>query len=237
MINLGDEHSLHILPHLTRTYLLIPCSSISMFTGIIEGFGKVIAISRSRRSLRHPAKMRILLKVPSKLMEGLRSGDSVSLNGTCLTIMKLKNNLIEFEVVQETISRTCIGLMKKGDLVNIELSLKVGDRLDGHFVLGHTDGIGIIKEVKKSAGETKMWIASKNHALIPYMAQKGSIAVDGISLTLVDLDTVRKRFSVSLIPYTLQNTTLGFKREGDLVNIEIDVLSRYVINYQMIGNN
>lgn len=208
-----------------------------MFTGIIEGLGKVSSISRLNKGLGQFADMRLKLKIPLKLLKGLKLGDSMNLNGTCLTVMKIKNHLVEFEMVRETTKKSCMGQVKKGDLVNIERSLRLGDRLGGHIVLGHTDGIGIIDLVKTKDGETKMWITSEDHSLMPYIAQKGSIAIDGISLTLTDVDGKRNRFSVSLIPFTMRNTTLGLKRRGDLVNLEIDILSRYVINYQSIGNN
>jgi riboflavin synthase len=208
-----------------------------MFTGIIEGLGKVSSISRLNKGLGQFADMRLKLKIPLKLLKGLKLGNSMNLNGTCLTVMKIKNHLVEFEMVRETTKKSCMGQVKKGDLVNIERSLRLGDRLGGHIVLGHTDGIGIIDLVKTKDGETKMWITSEDHSLMPYIAQKGSIAIDGISLTLTDVDGKKNRFSVSLIPFTMRNTTLGLKRRGDLVNLEIDVLSRYVINYQSIGNN
>jgi riboflavin synthase len=208
-----------------------------MFTGIIEGLGKVSSISRLNKGLGQFADMRLKLKIPLKLLKGLKLGDSMNLNGTCLTVMNIKNHLVEFEMVRETTKKSCMGQVKKGDLVNIERSLRLGDRLGGHIVLGHTDGIGIIDLVKTKDGETKMWITSEDHSLMPYIAQKGSIAIDGISLTLTDVDGKKNRFSVSLIPFTMRNTTLGLKRRGDLVNLEIDVLSRYVINYQSIGNN
>jgi len=208
-----------------------------MFTGIIEGLGEVSSISRLNKGLGKFADMRLKLKIPLKLLKGLKLGDSMNLNGTCLTVMNIKNHLVEFEMVRETTKKSCIGQVKKGDLVNIERSLRLGDRLGGHIVLGHTDGIGIIDLVKTKDGETKMWITSEDHSLMPYIAQKGSIAIDGISLTLTDVNGKENRFSVSLIPFTMRNTTLGLKRRGDLVNLEIDVLSRYVINYQGIGNN
>jgi len=208
-----------------------------MFTGIIEGLGEVRSISRLNRGLEQFADMRLKLKIPLKLLKGLKLGDSMNLNGTCLTVINIKNRLVEFEMVRETTKKSCVGQVKKGDLVNIERSLRLGDRLGGHIVLGHTDGIGIIDLVKTKEGETKMWITSEDHSLMPFIAQKGSIAIDGISLTLTDVDGKKNRFSVSLIPFTMRNTTLGLKRRGDLVNLEIDVLSRYVINYQSIGNN
>jgi len=208
-----------------------------MFTGIIEGLGEVTSIASLNKEMGRSADMRLKLKIPLRLLKGLKLGDSMNLNGTCLTVINKRNQTVEFELVRETTMRSQMGQLKKGDLVNIERSLRLGDRLDGHIVLGHTDGIGIIDEVKRKDNETKMWIACKDHSLMPYIAHKGSIAIDGISLTSNDVDKKKDRFSVSLIPFTLENTTLGLKRQGDLVNIEIDVVCRYVINYQYSGNN
>ena len=208
-----------------------------MFTGIIEGLGEVKSISSLKGDLRRSADMRLKLKIPARLLKGLKLGDSMNLNGTCLTVVNKRNQMVEFELVRETTKRSQIGQLKKGDLVNVERSLRLGDRLGGHIVLGHTDGLGIIDEVNRKDTETKMWIICEDHGLMPYIAQKGAIAIDGISLTSNDVNGKRNKFSVSLIPFTLENTTLGLKRKGDLVNIEIDVLCRYVINYQNIGNN
>ena len=208
-----------------------------MFTGIIEGLGEVRSISSLNKELGRPAHMRLKLKIPLRLLNGLKLGDSMNLNGTCLTVMNKRNQMVEFELVSETTKRSQMGQLKKGDLVNIERSLRLGDRLGGHIVLGHTDGTGIVDEVKRKDTETKMWIKCEDHSLMPYIAQKGSVAIDGISLTSNDVDGKKNRFSVSLIPFTLENTTLGLKRRGDLVNIEIDILSRYVLNYQNFGNN
>ena len=210
---------------------------LDMFTGIIEGLGEVRSITNLNKELGRSADMRLKLKIPERLLKGVKLGDSMNLNGTCLTVMNKRNHMIEFELVRETTMTSRMGKLKMGDLVNIERSLRLGDRLGGHIVLGHTDGIGIIDVVKRKDTETRMWITCEDHSLMPYIAQKGSIAIDGISLTLNDVDGKKNRFSVSLIPFTLENTTLGLKRRGDLVNIEIDVLSRYVINYQNIGNN
>ena len=210
---------------------------LDMFTGIIEGLGEVKSISSMKKDLRRSADMRLKLKIPTRLLKGLKLGDSMNLNGTCLTVVNKRNQMVEFELVRETTKKSQIGQLKKGDLVNVERSLQVGDRLGGHIVLGHTDGLGIIDEINRKETETIMWIISKNHELMRYIAQKGSIAIDGISLTSNEVNGKRNKFSVSLIPFTLENTTLGLKRKGELVNIEIDVLSRYVINYQNIGNN
>lgn len=208
-----------------------------MFTGIVEGLGEVKSISSLKKDLRRSADMRLELKIPARLLKGLKLGDSMNLNGTCLTVVNKRYRMVEFELVRETTKKSLIGQLKKGDLVNVERSLRVGDRLGGHIVLGHTDGLGIIDEINREDTETTMWIISKSHELMRYIAQKGSIAIDGISLTSNEVNGKRSKFSVSLIPYTLENTTLGLKRKGELVNIEIDVLSRYVISYQNIGNN
>ncbi len=229
-------HIAKLQRNLIRTYSFISLL-LAMFTGIIEGLGEVISISSLNKELGRSAHMRLKLKIPVRLLKGLKLGDSLNLNGTCLTVINKRNLMVEFELVRETTKRSQMGQLKRGDLVNIERSLRLGDRLDGHIVLGHTDGVGTIDEVVRKDTGTKMWITCEDHSLMPYIAHKGSIAIDGISLTSNDVDGKKNKFSVSLIPYTLENTTLGLKRRGDLVNIEIDVLCRYVINYQNIGNN
>lgn len=208
-----------------------------MFTGIIEGLGEVRSILNLDREVGRSADVRLKLKIPIRLLKGLKAGDSMNINGTCLTVTKKRKQIVEFELVRETTRRSQMGQLKKGDFVNIERSLRLGDRLGGHIVLGHTDGIGIIEEVRRTDSETRMWIACEDHSIMPYIAHKGSIAIDGISLTISDTDGTKNRFSVSLIPFTLENTTLGVKRPGDIVNIEIDVICRYVFNYQKVGNN
>jgi riboflavin synthase len=155
-------------------------------------------------------------------------GDSVCINGACLTVAKLSRGDAEFEMVAETIRRTNLGLVKPGDKVNIERSMRVGDRLEGHFVLGHVDGTGTIEEIIKLPAETKLWIKLDNKDLAKSVVPKGSIAVDGISLTLVDVEG--DRVSISLIPHTLGMTTLGTRSKGDKVNIETDILGKYVSN-------
>ena len=193
-----------------------------MFTGIIEGTGKVRSVSKGRRGA--DTTMRVSL---SKIGRGLRRGDSVCINGACLTVTKLSKGDAEFEMVAETIRRTNLGGVKPGDRVNIERSMKVGDRIEGHFVLGHVDGTGVVEGVQKMAAETKIWIRL-GKGLAKSLVSKGSIAVDGVSLTLVDVDG--DRVSVSLIPHTLEATTLCERGKGDKVNIETDILGKYVTN-------
>lgn len=192
-----------------------------MFTGIIEGMAMVISTTKSRSGAETIIRVRL-----GKLVQGLREGDSVCINGACLTATKISKGEAEFEMVSETIRRTNLGQTRPGEMVNIERSLKVGDRLEGHFVLGHVDGTGIIEDIKKTLSETTVWIKLERE-LIKYVVPKGSIAVDGVSLTLVDVED--NRVSVSLIPHTMKVTTLGMRHRGDRVNIETDILGKYVI--------
>lgn len=192
-----------------------------MFTGIIEGIGMVTSISKSNSGAEVIIRVRL-----GKFGRGLKKGDSVCINGACLTATKLSRGEAEFEMVSETIRRTNLGQTKPGEMVNIERSLRVGDRLEGHFVLGHVDGTGVIDHIQKMSSETTIWI-KLDERLTKSLAPKGSIAVDGVSLTLVGFEG--DRVSVSLIPHTLKVTTLGMKRRGDRVNIETDILAKYVM--------
>lgn len=191
-----------------------------MFTGIIEGTARVKSVSKGKKGA--DALLRIEL---GKLSRGLKKGDSVCISGACLTITKLSTGDADFEMIAETTRRTSLGDLSPGDRVNIERSLRVGDRLEGHFVLGHVDGTGIVDDVIKLRSETKVWI-KLDEVLLKSVVPKGSIAVDGVSLTLVDVDD--DRVSISLIPHTLKATTLGQRSRGDRVNIEADILGKYV---------
>ncbi|MGH9921473.1 MAG: riboflavin synthase [Nitrososphaerales archaeon] len=191
-----------------------------MFGGIIQGLGKVEKISTTKGNGK-AAQMTVEL---GKLARGLKIGDSVSINGACLTVVGIKNNRASFEMVGETMKKTALGSLTIGDKVNIEQSLRVGDTIDGHFVLGHVDGVGIIAEKIKQKNQTKLWIRI-DKKLMRYVVPKGSIAIDGISLTVVDV--MKDRISVALIPHTLTMTTLGIKDKGDKVNVEMDLLGKY----------
>lgn len=195
-------------------------SCCCMFTGIVKSIGMVTSVSKSRSGAE--IIMRVRLR---KFGLGLKKGDSVCINGACLTATKLSKGEAEFEMVSETIRRTNLGQTKPGEMVNIERSLRVGDRLEGHFVLGHVDGTGVIEDIQKMSSETTIWI-KLDKWLAKSLVPKGSIAVDGVSLTLVDVKG--DRVSISLIPHTLKVTTLGMKRRGDRVNIETDILGKYV---------
>jgi len=192
-----------------------------MFTGIVEGLAEVRSVARAKKG----ADTAIRVKL-GRMAKGLKVGDSVCINGACLTVTKLQRGEAQFEMVAETVRRTSLGGIKPGDKVNIERSMRVGDRLEGHFVLGHVDGTAAIVEKIEKPSETTMWFKLGSKALARALVPKGSIAVDGISLTVVDVDGAK--FSVSLIPHTLDMTSLGLKKKSDKVNIETDVLSKYV---------
>jgi riboflavin synthase len=192
-----------------------------MFTGIVKGIGMVTSVSKSKSGAETAIRVRL-----GRLGRGLKRGDSVCINGACLTATKLLKSEAEFEMIAETIRRTNLGHVKPGEMVNIERSLRVGDRLEGHFVLGHVDGTGVIEDIQKMSSETIIRI-KLDKWLAKSVVPKGSIAVDGVSLTLVGVKG--NHVSVSLIPHTLKVTTLGMKRKGDRVNIETDILGKYVM--------
>ncbi len=193
-----------------------------MFTGIIEGIGKVEKIEKSSKN-RSAVQMTVNIGKHSK---GLKVGQSVALNGVCLTVTKINNDKCNFEMIDETTKKTDLGNLKKGSIVNIERSLKAGDRLEGHFVLGHVDGVGIIKKIEKKPKEVQIWFEVPKN-LARYVVQKGSIAIDGISLTVVDVK--KNLVSVCLIPHTIDVTNFHTKHVGDKVNIETDILGKYIL--------
>ena len=196
-----------------------------MFTGIIKGTGTIKSITGSKRTSSSDRRIRLEL---GRVGKGLKIGDSVSVNGTCLTVIILKKTAAEFEIVKETMDRTTLGSLKDGDSVNIERSLKLSDRFEGHIVLGHVDGVGEISDVIKFPAEIKMWIRVKGKEMMKYLVPKGSVTVDGISLTVVDVG--KNKFSVALVPHTVSKTTIGTKVRGDTVNLEFDILSKYLAN-------
>ena len=205
--------------------LIVERYDLGMFTGIIENLGKVSYVSGSKNK-NAQAVLRIRIDI-GRLSKGLKSGSSLSVNGACLTITRLHKHEASFDLIEETVARTCLKLLKVTDKVNLERSLKIGDRLEGHLVLGHIDGIAKINKILKSASQTKIWFKLVNMKLLDSIVPKGSIAIDGVSLTVVDI--TRESISVALIPHTLNHTTLGFKAVGDYVNLETDILGKYVI--------
>jgi len=193
-----------------------------MFTGIVEGIGKVKKISKITKN-RSAIQMIVDLGKHSK---GLKTGQSVALNGVCLTVTKLSKDGCTFEMIEETTKKTDLGNLKPGGIVNIERSLKAGDRLEGHFVLGHVDGVGIIKKIEKKPKEVQVWFQIPKN-LSKYVVKKGSIAIDGISLTVVEIKN--NMASVCLIPHTIEVTNFKTKKIGDKINIETDILGKYIL--------
>ena len=193
-----------------------------MFTGIIEGIGKVIKINKNTTNR---SALQLIVDL-GKHSKGLKIGQSVALNGVCLSVTKISKNKCSFEMIDETIKKTDLGNLKVGGIVNIERSLKVGDRMEGHFVLGHVDGVGIIKKIEKKPKEVKLWFEIPKK-LSKYVVKKGSIALDGISLTVVDVK--KNNASVCLIPHTMNVTNFNSKKVGDKINIETDILGKYIL--------
>jgi riboflavin synthase len=197
-----------------------------MFTGIIEGTGIIKSIVKIKDANRS-ADSRIEIDL-GKLTKGLQVGDSVNVNGTCLTTTRIMKNNAYFEVVKETMKRTSLGMLEIGDHVNLERSLRISDRIEGHIVLGHIDGVGEIEDIVKKPSETKIWI-SANKEIAKFLVSKGSVALDGISFTIVDV--WKNKFSIVLVPHTLAVTTFKNRLKGNKVNIEVDILSKYVAKF------
>ena len=193
-----------------------------MFTGIVEDLGSIARIDSAGELVE------LEIEVREDLARDVRVGDSIALNGCCLTVTGAGGGRVSFQAVPETLQRTALGTRKAGDRVNIERALRADARLDGHIVQGHVDGTGVVQEVRQLGDDVRLRIrcgSEIGRLLVP----KGSVAVDGVSLTVIDPDA--DSFSVTLIPHTLSVTTLGELREGDAVNLEGDVLGKYVHRY------
>ncbi|RMF80652.1 MAG: riboflavin synthase [Planctomycetota bacterium] len=194
-----------------------------MFAGIVEDTGVVTAL-RNTGSQREGI-MRVQIDL-GELSRDLPLGASVAVNGVCLTVADLQGAVGGFDVIPETLARTTLASLRPGAKVNLERSLRVGDRIDGHFVQGHVDAIGRVESVGRRGGEWRVWLTA-NDEVAPLLIPKGSVAIDGVSLTIAETDG--PRFSVALIPTTLARTTLGALRAGDSVNIETDLLARVIV--------
>lgn len=199
-----------------------------MFTGLVEGQGTIREIQSDG------AAVRLVVEAPAELAEQSGSeavcniGDSVAINGCCLTAVEVDGMRWAFEAGAETLSKTNLGRLTVGDPVNLERPLPAGGRLGGHFVQGHVDGVGQVDSIARDGEWVTMWFrvpAELGRQMVP----KGSVAIDGVSLTLVDVEP--ERFSVALIPHTLDVTTLGTRQVDDDVNIETDILGKYVLKY------
>ncbi|MFC4494916.1 riboflavin synthase [Streptomyces ovatisporus] len=186
-----------------------------MFTGIVEELGEVVAVEEL------PGAARFRLRGPL-VTKGVRHGESIAVNGVCLTVVDTAGGEFTADVIGETLKRSCLGALRAGSRVNLERPMALGGRLDGHLVQGHVDGTGTITE-RTEQGSVAVRIPPE---LARYIVAKGSITVDGVSLTVVEAGD--EHFTVSLIPTTLEATTLGVKQAGDPVNLEVDVLAKYV---------
>jgi len=190
-----------------------------MFTGIIERTLSVVAVADG------PHFRRLTLAVP---WTDIRHGESIAINGCCLTVAQISAGELGFDVIAETLGKTNLGSLEAGDRVNAERSLRVGDRIDGHFVQGHVDGVARLIKVSTDADEWRLTIEAPPN-LSRYLIPKGSVAIDGVSLTLAAID--QDQFQVALIPTTLELTTLKSKQPGWLFNLEADVFSKTIVSY------
>jgi riboflavin synthase len=191
-----------------------------MFTGIIERVGTI-------RSARVTATGKRLVIELGQLADRLQLGASVAVNGVCLTVAKLADTVAEFDVVGETLQRSNLDRLEAGSRANLERSLRVGDPLDGHFVQGHVDGVGTVQRVDTAAGQWKVWFAVPQE-LADCIVPKGSIAIDGVSLTIAEVSP--GAFSVALVPTTLEHTTLPDLKPGQRVNLETDLIVRTILH-------
>ncbi|WP_318750043.1 3,4-dihydroxy-2-butanone-4-phosphate synthase [Thermaerobacter composti] len=195
-----------------------------MFTGIVAGTGRCVAVRRVDGGVE--------LEVEAPFLDGARPGDSVAVNGVCLTVTAADGGRLTFTAVSETLRRTTLGDLRAGDVVNLEPALRWGEPVGGHLVHGHVDGTGTVRAVARHGGEVRMAVEAPE-ALVPFLAPKGSVAVDGVSLTVVSVEG--NRFTVALIPHTLERTTLGRRRVGDRVNLEVDGLARYLMRWHAVS--
>jgi len=192
-----------------------------VFTGLIEGVGKILALQSEKGGL--------LIEVSSPFsLKNTQIGDSIAVDGVCLTVINKKENSFKAQISPETLSKTTFKYKKIGDPVNLERALKLGDRLGGHLVSGHVDGIGKISSINPIENFYRFIIEVPENLAI-YLVKKGSIAIDGISLTINDCKN--NNIELMIIPHTLKMTTLGFKKTGDLVNIEIDIIAKMVYKW------
>ncbi|CDG21232.1 Riboflavin synthase alpha chain [Xenorhabdus poinarii G6] len=193
-----------------------------MFTGIVQGKAPIVAIDEKTHFRTH------VVKFPAELLSGIETGASVSHNGCCLTVTKIDGDLISFDLMKETLRLTNLGELKTGDLVNLERAAKFGDEIGGHLMSGHIMTTAEIAKIFTSENNHEIWFRIHDKSLMKYILHKGFIGIDGISLTIGDV--VNNRFSVHLIPETLARTTLGKKRLGEKVNIEIDPQTQSVVD-------
>lgn len=188
-----------------------------MFTGIVEELGEITRLERKEENLN--------ITVKANFTSELKIDQSVAHNGVCLTVVDIENDSYTVTAIQETLEKTNLGKLKEGDLVNLERGMKLGDRLDGHIVQGHVDQTAVCKKVLSREG-SREFSFNYNPELENITIEKGSITINGVSLTVVN--SKENEFSVAIIPYTLENTTFKYLEEGMIVNLEFDVIGKYV---------
>ncbi|MFZ6008083.1 MAG: riboflavin synthase [Nitrospirota bacterium] len=192
-----------------------------MFTGLIIELGEVVSLEKKTESARLSIKA-------SEVVKDAAPGDSIAINGVCLTVVNMEKDILSFDVSYETLKSTNLGNLKRGDRINLEPSLRPNSKLGGHFVTGHVEDIGKIRSKTPLGNALRIEIETPDNVL-RYLVEKGSVAVDGISLTVVDV--LKDAFSVVIIPHTAKLTTIGFKNVGDTVNLEPDILGKYVAKF------
>lgn len=197
-----------------------PCDSSPVFTGLIQSIGTVRSASPT------PSGVRLAIEGPGW---ALSHGESIAVSGCCLTVVDTSSNLMSFDAIPETLSKTTLGALAPGSKVNLERALQVGDRLGGHFVQGHIDGLGTVERVQTSPN-WRVWVRLPA-PLMKFMAPKGSICIDGVSLTLAEVNAAASTIAVALIPTTLELTTLSTLTRGQHVNIEADPIAKSIVNY------
>lgn len=192
-----------------------------MFTGIVETMGRVVELARG-------ADLASLVIEAPGVVEGVKLGDSIAVNGCCLTVTAIAGPRLTFQAVAETLARTNLGDLAQGSAVNLERALRADQRLDGHIVQGHVDATGRVRGIERRGEDVRLYVDC-DAAFAELLVDKGSVAIDGVSLTVVAPE--HAGFHVALIPHTLEATTLGRRRPGERVNLEADVLGKYVKRY------
>lgn len=197
-----------------------------MFTGLVEELGTILSVSKGSKSS-------VLIVKARKVLEDVKIGDSISTNGVCLTVTDFTKDSFMVDVMPETIQRSNLKDLKSGSIVNLERALRVGDRLGGHMVSGHIDGLGTVISIERD--DNAVWYTIEaSPGILKYIIEKGSVALDGISLTVAKCDM--RQFKVSIIPHTHSVTTLAQRKVGDQINIECDAFGKYVERIATFGN-
>lgn len=198
-----------------------------MFTGLIEETGKILKADKESNSL-------YLTVQCDKVLDGLKIGDSVAINGACQTVTQILTNGFKVFASCETLSVTTFNDLKAGDIVNLERTLRLCDRLDGHMVSGHIDGVATVQNIEKD-GQTTIFTFECNNNLAFQIVKKGSVAINGVSLTVADI--INNSFKIAVIPHSLTNTNLKYLKINDRVNLETDIISKYVEKYLLSNDN